>query len=213
MKAVCLLSGGKDSFLSAVMGLEQGMDIRYSLTVLPENDSMMFHVPNIRYAENAASILGLRTEFTEEQNFRNALEEAKGKEIECVISGAIASEYQKTRIERLCTEIGLVSFIPLWMKDQERIMEEIINSEIRAMIVSVSAEGLGIDYLGRYIDGGLIADLKEKSEKVPINISGEGGEYETFVTGYGGGKSIDITEKEIVWKGSAGILVIKKVSG
>lgn len=205
------MSGGKDSFLAAVFAMEQGLDLRWSLTVLPETDSMMFHVPNIRNAEKVASILGLHTEFVEEGEFANALQKAKISGVECVVSGAIASEYQKTRIERLCTELGLVSFTPLWMKDQNLILREILNSDIRAIIVSVSAEGLGKDFLGRRLDENLISDLRGVSEKIHINISGEGGEYETFVLGYAAGEDLNIEESEIIWKESSGSLVIRKL--
>ncbi len=211
MKSICLMSGGKDSFLAAVIASEQGLELEWSLTVLPQEDSMMFHVPNIRLAEKVASILDLRTEFVPEDDFADALEKAKSRGIECVVSGAIASEFQKTRIERLCTEYGLVSFTPLWMKDQDMVMAEIVNSDVRAIIVSVSAEGLTQDFLGRMIDSALISDLRSVSERRAINISGEGGEYETFVVGYSGRKSLRIVDKEIIWAGSSGSLVIKKV--
>lgn len=211
MKTVCLMSGGKDSFFSAVIAMEQGLDLEYSITVLPEKDSMMFHVPNIKLAENVASILGLRTVFVEENAFREALEDARSKGVECVVSGAIASEYQKTRIERICTELGLMSFTPLWMKDQDLVLREIIRSQVRAMIVSVSAEGLGPEFLGRYLDNDLLEDLKKVREKIPINISGEGGEFETFVTGYSFFKDLKITESEKIWQGSSGTLKINKI--
>ena len=46
MKAIALFSGGKDSFLSAMMAEEQGYEILYGVTVVPEEYSMMFHYPN-----------------------------------------------------------------------------------------------------------------------------------------------------------------------
>lgn len=211
MKSVCLLSGGKDSFLSAVYAMEQGIDVVRAITVLPEEDSMMFHVPNIRFAEQVASILDLSVEFVGEDKFAESLADASKHGIECVISGAIASEYQKTRIERLCTELGLVSFTPLWRKTQRAILDEIINSEVHAIIVSVSAEGLGREMLGRKLDMALIEELENISASREINIAGEGGEYETFVTGYDGKKELVITESEISWSGSSGALIIRKI--
>lgn len=209
MKSVCLLSGGKDSFLAAVIALDQGLEITYALTVIPEDDSMMFHVPNIGFAEMVASILDLKTIHVRESEFQAAIEEIAREGNECIISGAIASEYQKTRIERLCTENDLISYTPLWRKDQERILKEVTGSDIGAIIVSVSAEGLGEEFLGKVIDDELINALKNVSKRIEINLAGEGGEYETFVVSYNGRKKIEVREKEVLWKGASGFLIIK----
>ena len=44
MKSVALMSGGKDSFLSTLTAMEQGFDVSLSLTVIPQEDSFMYHV-------------------------------------------------------------------------------------------------------------------------------------------------------------------------
>ena len=55
---------------------------------------------------------------------------------------------------------------------------------IFSILVSVSADGLGRKYLGRTIDPELISELLSIKIKHGINISGEGGEYESFVLSY-----------------------------
>lgn len=212
MRALSLLSGGKDSFMAAQIAQEQGYDIEASLTVIPEEFSMMFHYPNAAKAEQVASLLRVPWYTTSESKFKFAIEQFAGKGIQAVISGAIASEYQKTRIERLCTKLGIESYTPLWKKDQKDIMNEVLQRGIRAMIVSVSAEGFDDNDLGRIVNENYIEDLEARNLKYGFNISGEGGEYETFVLGASGTKQLEVTKSKKVWEGSHGYFIIEELS-
>lgn len=211
MKALALLSGGKDSFLATQIAMEQGYDVVAALTVIPEEFSMMFHYPNAAKAEQVASLLGLPWFTTCESKFKSAVEKYVEKGIQTVISGAIASEYQKTRIERMCTRLGISSFTPLWKKDQKKILEELLLRGIKAMIVSVSAEGFDDNDLGRIINENYIAELESKNMKYGINLSGEGGEYETFVLGCKGCGDLEVKKYKKVWEGSHGYFVIEEL--
>lgn len=208
MKAVSLFSGGKDSFFSALIAMEQGFEVEYAITIDPEEYSMMFHYPNTTAADLAASLLGMRVIHIRESEFISALETARSQGIEAVISGAIASEYQKTRIEGICTELGMVSYTPIWRKDQYLLMKEMIGSGIGAIVVSVSAEGLGEEDLGRSIDNDFINKLAGIDRRIGINVAGEGGEYESFVKELEGHGSIELEKTRKVWKGSGGYLII-----
>ena len=206
MRAAALISGGKDSFLAALVGSEMGMDLVSAVTYIPVQDSEMFHVPNIKNAGLVSSLLDLETIYYEEREFESSFKDLKKSGIECVISGAIASDYQKTRIEKYCTNEGLLSFIPLWRVDPVIVLNEIILRGIDALIISVSAEGLDEKFLGRRFDKELIADLMKLHEKYGINPAGEGGEYESFVVGLNGGKRIRIISQKTEWSGSSGYL-------
>ena len=204
MKAISLFSGGKDSFLSALIAMEQGHDILAAVTVQPHEDSMMFHFPNHVLAGDVAKLLKLRNITVREDTFREDIERiVMETKAEAIISGAIASNYQKTRIERMCTELGIVSITPLWLMDQEKELSSVISSGIRAILVSVSADGLGREYLGRTIDQELIQELLRLKIRHGINISGEGGEYESFVLSYLGNE-IPLKSYRDVWNGSTG---------
>ncbi|BAB60172.1 hypothetical protein [Thermoplasma volcanium GSS1] len=203
------MSGGKDSFLSAVIAIEQGLELEKALIVKPSEYSYMFHFPNVLYATETASLLDLEYEFVDEAHFERKISELAGEGLNAIVSGAIASEYQKTRIERLCTANKIVSFTPLWKIDQERIIREIINAGIRAMIVSVSAEGLGEQDLGKEINLPYLDHLKSLEKRYGINISGEGGEYESFVFGYG--SKVKRVQGHRVWSGSGGYFIIDRI--
>ena len=211
MKTLALLSGGKDSFLSAQIAMEQGYDVKAALTVIPEEFSMMFHYPNAAKAEMVASLLGVPWDTIKEEDFKSAIAQYVNMGFKAITVGAIASEYQKTRVEELCTELGIMSFIPLWRKEQKLILKELQLRGIKAMIVSVSAEGFGPEDLGRTIDQGYIAELDEKNRKYGINVSGEGGEYESYVLAARGFGELEVTESEKIWEGSHGYMHLKEV--
>ena len=181
LKSVWLLSGGKDSFLAAETARDQGHEIGLALTVIPEEFSLMYHYPNASKAELVAGMRGTPWMSVSEDRLASTLTDLRKQGYDELISGAIASEYQKTRLEKLCTEIGMESFTPLWHKDQSDIIRELILRGIGAIIVSVSAEGFTEKDIGRSIDEDFLRDLESRNKHYGINIAGEGGEYESFV--------------------------------
>ena len=46
--------------------------------------------------------------------------------ISAVSSGAIASDYQRLRVESVCSRLGLVSLAYLWKQDQTLLLEEMV---------------------------------------------------------------------------------------
>ena len=207
LKSVWLLSGGKDSFLAAETARDQGHEIGLALTVIPEEFSLMYHYPNASKAELVAGMRGTPWMSVSEDRLASTLTDLRKLGYDELISGAIASEYQKTRLEKLCTEIGMESFTPLWHKDQSDIIRELILRGIGAIIVSVSAEGFTEKDIGRSIDDDFLRDLESRNKRYGINIAGEGGEYESFVhSAYG--CSISISRSHKIWEGSHGYLII-----
>ncbi len=182
MKAITLLSGGKDSFLATLIAIEQGFNVTSSVGVLPDEFSEMFHFQNASLSENVAGLLNLKHKFVKENEFPESIKRiAEEENAEALISGAIASNYQKTRIEAMCTELGIISYTPLWLLDQNLELSAVISAGIKAILISVSAEGLSERHIGRLMDEKLISDLNELFIKYRINVAGEGGEYESLV--------------------------------
>jgi diphthine-ammonia ligase len=56
------------------------------------------------------------------------LSEVKRKipSISAVSSGAIASDYQRLRVESVCSRLGLISLAYLWKQDQTLLLEEMV---------------------------------------------------------------------------------------
>ncbi|XP_022149928.1 diphthine--ammonia ligase isoform X2 [Momordica charantia] len=100
--------------------------------------------------------------------------------VTAICSGAIASDYQRLRVESVCARLGLVSLAYLWKRDQSLLLHEMINNGILAITVKVAAMGLDpVKHLGKEL-ASLDSDLHKLNKLYGINVCGEGGEYETL---------------------------------
>lgn len=166
---------------------QMGHEVEVLVGIQPTSmDSWMFHTPNIHLLPLLAEAIGKplitgRSDGTEADDLRALSEALSGLDVEGVITGAIASDYQWDRINGVCYELDLPVFSPLWRKDQRMLMNDMISAGFNIMIVRISAEGLGGEWLGRIIDRADLDELVLLEERYGINISGEGGEYETIV--------------------------------
>ena len=186
MKAAVLFSGGKDSTF-ALFKEYNNYEIVCLISLFPKtSESYMFHYPNIKLVKYQAEALNLplltkTTKAVKEDELKDLeiiLKKAiKKYRIQALISGALASNYQKSRVENLCKKLNIKSIDPLWHINPEEYLRELIKNNFEVIITGVSADGLNESFLGRKIDEKLIEDLK----KLNIHLGGEGGEYETFV--------------------------------
>ncbi|KAK4371458.1 hypothetical protein RND71_010933 [Anisodus tanguticus] len=105
--------------------------------------------------------------------------------VTAVSSGAIASDYQRLRVESICSRLGLVSLAYLWKQDQSFLLQEMIRNGIIAILVKVGISevaAIGLNpskHLGKemvYME----SHLHKLKELYGINACGEGGEYETL---------------------------------
>lgn len=96
-----------------------------------------------------------------------------------VSSGAILSSYQKNRVENVCERLGLTSLAYLWESDQHKLLQSMIDSGLKAIMIKVAVFGLGQDDLGRTLEE-LQPKLERLSAKFGINVCGEGGEFESL---------------------------------
>ena len=219
MRAAVLFSGGKDSTLAAYEAKQSGFDIRYLVSIMPKSkESYMFHHPNIELTKIQAKMMGIpiitrATAGEKEIELRDlelALESIKGG-IDCVVSGAVASEYQKKRVDSVCGRLGLRSHAPLWHRDPLEMWRFCLDNGFKIMITGVACDGLGKEWLGRIIDEHGLDELKRLSEKFRFHPSGEGGEFETLVIDCPMfKKGMKIERKEIEWdeKTDSGMMVI-----
>lgn len=183
MEAIALFSGGKDSSYSIYLAMQQGFEITRLVTIYPKNEeSYMYHIPQIERTEYQAQAMEIPRDVyrigDEMEELKKILE---NYDVDAVVSGAIASNYQKTKIEEVCTDLGLLSYAPLWAKDQEMLLRDMLSAGLEIMIIGVYAYGLDEWYLGKIIDSEVLEKLKEVEKKYKINMAGEGGEYESFV--------------------------------
>ena len=130
-------------------------------------------------------------------------------QIDGLVVGALRSDYQKTRIERMCERLGVRSFCPLWHKDQCEHMESLVEHGFEVVFTSVSTEGMDERWIGRKLDKDSLKLLKEASGKYRFNLDGEGGEFETIVTDAPHMKRKIVLDGDVFWYGSRGVLELK----
>lgn len=215
MKVAALFSGGKDSIYSIYIAQQWGWDIDYLITLSPKKtDSWMFHSINIQLTKKIAEAINIpiikkQTTGRKEEELNDLKDILKNLKIDGVISGAIASEYQRTRIEKICNELNIKSFTPIWHKKQELLLKDQINAGFKIMVVGVFARGLDKSWLGKIIDDKVIHDLLELKYRFKLNVAGEGGEFETLVlNGPNFTKELILDKVTKHWRRDSGILKV-----
>ncbi|MGD6805752.1 MAG: diphthine--ammonia ligase [Candidatus Bathyarchaeia archaeon] len=220
MKLGVLFSGGKDSTLALHLAAEKET-VACLITVQSKNkESFMFHTPNIDVTALQAEALGLplvsvETEGKKEEelaDLERAIAEAKSRfGIEGVVTGAVESVYQASRVQRICNKLNLWQFNPLWKTNQKQLLETLLQKDFQVIISGVFAYPLDQTWLGKQLDPKMIARLVELQGKYGISPSGEGGEIETTVLDAPMFRQkIQITDSAVEWKGNSGVYVIKQ---
>lgn len=216
MQLIALFSGGKDSVFAILKAKQKEHEIKYLATIHSKNpDSYMYHTPNIGLTFMQSRAMNIQLVSKESLGIKE--EEIKdlkillgNLDVDGVVCGAIASKYQKKRVEDVCKELKLKLISPLWNKNPEKLLREMLKEGFEIIITAVAAEGFDENWLGRKIDEECLKDLIELNKKFGVNIVGEGGEMETFVLDCPlFDKKIEITKAEKVWKDNNGIYEIK----
>jgi len=185
MKIGALVSGGKDSLFAAYKASKEH-ELVCLISIKSKNpESYMFHIPNIHLVELQAKAMGLplvefETEGVKEEeliDLQKAIEIAKEKYgIRGIVSGAIKSNYQKDRVDRICKDLEVVSLAPLWGIDEELYLQELLKN-FNVIIVGIAADGLKKELLGTRI--GLT--FLDRMRSLNVSSIGEGGEFESLV--------------------------------
>ncbi len=191
MRCGVLFSGGKDSVYAGFLAKKQGYELSCLISVFSENkDSYMFHTPSIEKVKSQAKVMEIpllikKTKGKKEEeliDLENVIKQAKTKyKIEAIITGAIKSVYQASRIQKICNKLDLECFNPLWQKNEEEYLKELIKNNFKIIITGVAAYPLDKSWLGKEINKKYLKDVKSLYKKYKIHMAGEGGEFETFV--------------------------------
>jgi ABC transporter with metal-binding/Fe-S-binding domain ATP-binding protein len=189
MRVLALLSGGKDSVAAVEVAQGHGWDVVGALTMVPaEDDAWMFHTPNLGVVRGVAACLGLPLieapcrsgKDQEVADLEAAIAKAKADlRLDGVVSGALASEYQRTRIDAIGHRLGLKTFAPLWHKEPHAYVRSLLAGGYDVRFSRTAAEGVPNAWAGERLDLDKLAAM-ERHPAGP-HVAGEGGEYETLV--------------------------------
>ena len=192
MKLAALFSGGKDSTYAIYLAKKLGHSVDVLLTLYPHSsESHLLHYPNIEFTQLQAESMKIpqlieKTHSDDSENeskkLNNLISLAKEKySIDGIVHGGILSEYQKDNFSLICEKNQLKIISPLWNKEPESYMKELLNENFEYIISTVSSAGLNDSWLGRIIDKNGLDELQKLQKKFRFNLNFEGGEAETFV--------------------------------
>jgi len=188
-KVAVLFSGGKDSCLALHMALKKDYDVKYLLSVMPDNfDSFMFHKPDLKLLKKQAEMLGIELivrkskgeKDKELEDLKKLINKIKGK-AEIIVVGGIASSYQGKRIKKICSELDLEFYAPLWDYSDSDVWNLLLKEKFKVILTKITCEGLGKEWLGKIINKKKVEDLKVLSKKYQFRSDFEGGEAESAV--------------------------------
>ncbi|XP_065051613.1 uncharacterized protein LOC135681209 [Rhopilema esculentum] len=204
MRVVGLISGGKDSCYNLIECLKEGHDIVALGNLKPaekdELDSFMFQtvghdvidlyadairLPLFRRTIAGSSICQeLDYDYSNgdevEDLFLLLKEIQQNIDFDAVAVGAILSDYQRIRVENVCLRLGIKCLAYLWRRDQDELLQSMIDGKVNAVLIKVAALGLYPQkHLMQTIEDMQIS-LRHMNAKYGLNICGEGGEYETM---------------------------------
>lgn len=214
----CLFSGGKDSTLALHKVCEQGKKVELLISMVSENEfSYMFHKPNIHLSTMQAQALQIKqviyqTKGEKEKELADIELALKENNVTELVTGAVASVYQKERIEKICERLSIKALSPIWHIEPLIELEELSNN-YNVIVTQIAAAGFDESFLGSRIDGKMIEKLKKINEKYEINMLFEGGEAESFVLDAPlFKKRIEVTKSHITRSGSVSRYVIDEAS-
>ena len=111
-----------------------------------------------------------------EAKMASAMQDAKAAGVTHVIFGDLFLEEIRAYRAQLA-KAGMAAIFPLWQRPTKALALEMIESGLRAHLVSIDLKKLPLDFAGRVFDGALI-------EELPLGADpcGENGEFHTFVS-------------------------------
>ena len=182
MKVFSSWSGGKECALATHKVISQGHEVLSLLNFISEDGerSRSHGIKSSVLALQAEAIgiplIQIKTSWENyEENFKKVVMELKDEGIEGGVFGAMDLEENREWVERVCSEVGIKAFLPLWGIRSEELIEEFLKLKFEAMVVATRLEE---NLLGKVLDKALIRQIS----KLGSHPCGENGEYHTFVT-------------------------------
>ncbi|MCC6033154.1 MAG: diphthine--ammonia ligase, partial [Desulfurococcaceae archaeon] len=181
MRAAALYTGGKDSHYAIAEALRKGFSVELLIIVIPaSSDSWMFHAINVEFAKLHADLIGvdkvvIPSSGIKELEVSEVLSRLKKLDLRLkyryLVSGAVASKYQKERVDLIARELGLEHVTPLWGRDQRALLLEEARY-LSFMITAIQAYGISMRWLGTVINEGNVEEFLKDLEKHGVSPVG-----------------------------------------
>jgi diphthine-ammonia ligase len=182
MRLAALVSGGKDSIYALMQAMNEHEVVKL-VNIRASIDSYMYHVPYADVTTLISEIVKIPIITRISASHQDELDVLENilitLNIDGIVAGAIASNYQMRRIKALCDKLELEVYAPLWNKGETLLRNMCELMEI--IVVQVAAYGMDKSWLGRRLDVSAVQDLLRLNKTYRVHVMGEGGEYETLV--------------------------------
>jgi predicted ATP pyrophosphatase (TIGR00289 family) len=201
-RVAVLFSGGKDSTLAAFYTASMGFEPILFTFVPKADDSYMLHKPCLSLAPLQARAMGMEHHMLDvsgekEKEVEEMLKHLSKQRLDGISSGAVASEYQKQRVDYIGESLGIPAYSFLWHRDSS-VMADFQHMEI--ILVRASGQGITAGDVGK--------PFRQYGKGIHPFL--EGGEGETAVLDAPFFKSrISIRDSEVVSKGDVAELVVR----
>lgn len=207
-------TGGKDGCYACYRAMEEGYRVTHLLH-FADTKKRGSHAlnPGVIAAQAAsAGIPLIRRDFISyEQEFKNVI--LALRRMGARVDGAVFGHIQTHGglVERICHDLSIETVMPLWKRDPESLLREMMDAGLEMVIVSARGDVMGKEWLGRTIDGG----FPEAIRRLPVHVDpcGENGEFHTLVTDCPFfGRKIRITDYDHVFHEGYWFLDIREFS-
>lgn len=175
-------SGGKDSALAAYRACRQGHQLACLLNCIAEDGSrtrshgLPAGLIGLQAQAMGLPLVQVQTSWEEyEAKFKEALCALRDEGVAGGVFGDMDIQEHRQWVERVCAEVGMQPFLPLWGDDPWGLLNEFWGAGFQAIVV---ATRLGPALIGRRLDAALVAEMVLQG----AHPCGEEGEYHTLVT-------------------------------
>lgn len=183
MRVFVSFSGGKESVFALYQALKKKIKVEALLTMFnTKGTRTRGHGLKVEFLKAQAEALGFPliggkgSWNSYESSFKNLLKKLKKNGIEGGVFGDIYLEEHKKWVERVCSEMGLFPFLPLWGRDPKEVFEDFIRTGFKALIISLQPP-IPEDLIGKELN----LQMLETFNQLHIDPCGEKGEYHTAV--------------------------------
>jgi len=184
MRVFVSWSGGKDSCLALYRALKAGLKVEYLFNVLNEEGSASrSHGLPKGILDTQAKALGTPIIYGRaswenyEEEFKKVVRGLKSMGVEGGVFGDINLQEHRDWVEKVCNEVGVEAFEPLWNEEYKRLLNEFMSSGFEAVVVSAKADLIGEEWIGKAFNQKFIQFLESQG----LDLCGEKGEYHTLV--------------------------------
>jgi len=133
---------------------------------------------------------------TFEQQIKSILKTLKQEGIEGAVSGIVPPHFpldsseklrefstlkaHKDWMHRICGELGIKPITPLWKRNPDQILAELVEKGFETIIVVVDSNYFGKEWLGRKIDYDFLEEVRKLNRNRSMHVAGS--TYHTLVT-------------------------------